>query len=76
MMSQQVVRYLPEEQLIQKALETLMTALGPMEATRFLSLIQEGRVESVTRHQQWQQTLEQKVFFAQVFGQEVAASSD
>lgn len=39
MLSQQVVRYLPEEQLIQKALETLMTALGPMEATRFLSLL-------------------------------------
>lgn len=75
-MSQQVVRYLPEEQLIQKALETLMTALGPMEATRFLSLLQDGRVESVTRHRQWQQTLDQKTFFDQLFGQEVVANSD
>ncbi len=74
-MSQQVVRYLPEEQLIQKALETLMTTLGPMEATRFLSLIQEGRVESVTRHRQWQQALDQKMFFDQVFGQDVTVNS-
>jgi hypothetical protein len=69
-MTRQVVRYLSEEQLVQKALETLMTTLGPMETARFLSLAREGRVESVTRHRQWQQTLEQKAFFDQVFGQE------
>ncbi|MBP8003357.1 MAG: hypothetical protein KA314_29545 [Chloroflexi bacterium] len=67
-MNREAVRYLSEDQLIQKALETLMRALGPMETTRFLSLAREGRVESVARHQQWQQTLEQNTFFDQVFG--------
>jgi hypothetical protein len=68
-MSGDAVRYLPEDQLIQKALETLMSTLGPMETTRFLSLARAGRVESVARHRQWQETLEQEEFFDQVFGQ-------
>ncbi|MCA9960485.1 MAG: hypothetical protein KC443_15700 [Anaerolineales bacterium] len=68
-MTQQVIRYLPEDQLIQRALEALMNELGPMETTRFLSLAQEERVESVLRHREWQNSLDKNAFFEQVFGQ-------
>lgn len=68
-MSMDTVRYLPEEQLVQKALEALVDKLGPVEASRFLSLTREGRVESVARHQKWQNTLEQEAFFDEVFGE-------
>ncbi len=66
-MTQQVVHYLPEDQLIQKALEALVNALGPMEATRFLSLPPQKRLESVARHQEWQNSLKRELFFEQVF---------
>ena len=60
--------YLPEEELIDKALEALMKALGPVEAIRFLTLPRGRRLESVERHQQWQASLNQEQFFNQVFG--------
>jgi hypothetical protein len=60
-------RYLPKEQLIQRALEALMTSLGPVEATRFLTLAREERLESVIRHQQWQATLDREVFYDAIF---------
>ncbi|VAW30893.1 hypothetical protein MNBD_CHLOROFLEXI01-1995 [hydrothermal vent metagenome] len=66
-MTVDVIRYLPEEKLVQKALEALMAALGPVEATRFLTLSREGRLESVARHHQWQATLDQEAFFNEVF---------
>jgi hypothetical protein len=62
------VRYLPEEQLIHQALQALMTALGPVETTRFLTLTREERLESVARHQQWQASLDQNAFYDEVFG--------
>lgn len=61
-------QYLPEEELIDKALQALMKALGPVEAIRFLNLPRSRRLESVERHQQWQATLDQEQFFDQVFG--------
>jgi hypothetical protein len=61
-------QYLPEEELIDKALQALMKALGPVEAIRFLNLPRSRRLESVERHQQWQATLNQEQFFDQVFG--------
>ena len=68
-MTKNTIRYLPEEQLVQKALEALMAALGPVEATRFLSLSREGRLESVARHRQWQKSLDRDAFFDSVFGE-------
>ena len=62
------VKYLPEEELIERGLEALMEALGPIEAVRFLTLPQPKRLESVKRHQLWQQTLTPETFFDQVFG--------
>lgn len=62
------VQYLPEEELIESGLEALMEALGPIEAIRFLTLPQPKRLESVKRHQLWQEKLDPETFFDQVFG--------
>ena len=61
-------RYLSEEELIERGLEALMAALGPVEAIRFLTLPRPRRLESVERHQQWQASLNQDQFFDEVFG--------
>ena len=60
--------YLPEEELVERALQALMDALGPIESARFLTLPQPRRIESVARHRRWQATLDQKQFFDQLFG--------
>ncbi len=57
-----------EEQLITKAVEVLVKELGPVEASRFLTLPRKKRVESVKRHRQWQAQLQQEEFFDRVFG--------
>jgi len=61
-------QYLPEEELIDKALSALMNALGPVEAMRFLRLPRAGRLESVERHRRWQASLDPEQFFNQIFG--------
>lgn len=60
--------YLREEELIERALTALLEALGPVEATRFLTLPRARRLESVKRHRQWQARLNPEQFFEQVFG--------
>ncbi len=62
-----VTPYLTEDELIERALTALMEALGPVEAMRFLSLPRTRRLESVERHRQWQDNLNQDQFFDQVF---------
>lgn len=57
-----------EEQLITKAVDILVKELGPVEASRFLTLPKKKRVESVKRHRQWQAQLQQEEFFDRVFG--------
>jgi len=61
-------RYLTEEELIERGLEALMAALGPIEAMRFLALPRPRLMESVERHRRWQASLDQNRFFDQVFG--------
>lgn len=61
--------YLQEDEMIRRAVETLLRALGPVEATRFLALPRKRHLDSVQRHREWQDTLDQEVFFRQVFGQ-------
>ena len=63
-----VARYIPEDELIERALRALTDALGPVEAMRFLNLPRSSREESVMRHRQWQDSLEQRQFFDDVFG--------
>lgn len=60
--------YLPEDQVIHRALEALMKALGPVETVRFLTMPRRRRLESVRRHRQWQASLGKERFFDQVFG--------
>ena len=45
--------YLPEDQVIRRALRALMKSLGPVETARFLNLPRQRRIESVRRHRQW-----------------------
>lgn len=61
---------LPEEQLIRLATNALIDSLGIMEATRFLTLKQQDRMESVMRHHAWQSGLDKKEFFDAVFADE------
>lgn len=61
-------RYLAEDELIHRAIEILVTNLGPVETARFLSLPQSRRMESVRRHRLWQKGLDKDLFFDQVFG--------
>lgn len=68
-MSENTIRYIPEDELIKKALDALMASLGPVDTTRFLAINREGRVESVMRHQKWQTGLDRDAFFDQVFSE-------
>lgn len=61
-------QYLAEDVLIEKALTALMKAIGPAETMRFINLPRQHHLESVKRHRQWQETLNQEDFFNQVFG--------
>lgn len=60
--------YLPENEMIRRALDALMTTLGPVETARFLALPRQRRLDSVKRHRQWQASLNKDQFFDQVFG--------
>ena len=61
-------QYMSEEELVEKAIKILMEGLGPVETSRFITLPQKRRIESVRRHRQWQKTLDKDVFFDNVFG--------
>jgi len=56
-----------EEQLIRQAVDALIESLGMMEATRFLAIKRESRLESVDRHRLWQSELDKEKFFDEVF---------
>jgi hypothetical protein len=56
-----------ENQLIQQAITVLIEKLGATDANRFLSLKSAQRLDSVLRHQTWQDTLEKDSFFDNVF---------
>ncbi|MEA3375398.1 MAG: hypothetical protein U9R72_04285 [Chloroflexota bacterium] len=54
--------------MIQRAVDTLLESLGPVETARFLTLPRRRRLDSVTRHRRWQETLDKERFFDHVFG--------
>ena len=62
--------YLQEEEMVQRAIAALMEALGPVETVRFLTLPRRQRLDSVTRHRRWQESLDSGRFFDEVFGKE------
>ena len=56
-----------EEQLIEKAVQVLVQEFGSVEASRFLTIPQHKREDSVKRHQIWQSQLNKDAFFKDVF---------
>ena len=64
-MSEHIV--MNEEQLIKKAVQVLMREFGPVEASRFLSLPQSKREDSLKRHETWQKSLNKETFFNDIF---------
>jgi len=48
-----------EEQLINQAVNALIDKLGILEATRFLALKSESKLDSIKWHQEWQAQLSQ-----------------
>ncbi|WP_201091491.1 hypothetical protein [Thiocystis minor] len=54
--------------LVEKAVTILVRELGSVDAGRFLAMPPRQRMESVKRHQAWQQGLNQTRFFDDVFG--------
>ena len=60
--------YLPEETMVRRGLEALMTALGPIEMARFLNLPRSRFPDYVEWHRQWQAHLSPQPFFDEVFG--------
>ena len=59
--------YLAEETGVQRGVEALVKALGPVEAVRFLSLPRQRLLDYMQWHRQWQTSLDQKSFFDAVF---------
>jgi len=62
--------YLPDDVLIRRAINALLDALGPVEATRFLNLAYVQPVNAVEQHRQWQESLNPEEFLDAVFGEE------
>lgn len=60
--------YLPEETVIQRAIEALMQSLGPVETARFLQLIRSQTFDYRTWRRQWQESLDKDDFLDEVFG--------
>lgn len=65
-----VQTYLPEETMVERAVEALVKSLGPVEAARFLSLPRQRVLDYVHWHRQWQANLNQEGFFDVVFAAE------
>ncbi len=59
--------YLQEEELVRRAIAVLLRSLGPVETTRFLTLPRRAQVDSIQRHREWQETLDQESFLDEVF---------
>lgn len=60
--------FLSEDTLIRRAVQTLMTALGPIETARFLTLPRDRVSDYMTWRRQWQAELNPQQFFDEVFG--------
>jgi hypothetical protein len=69
--------YLQEDEMVQRAVDALLEALGPVETARFLTMPRRQRLDSVARHRQWQESLDKDEFFAHVFSAgDAAANAD
>lgn len=60
--------YISEDELFNRAIKLLTEKLGPLETSRFLSIANQKRKESVKRHRQWQEKLNKDIVFKEIFG--------
>ena len=60
-------QYMEEEAVIRKGIDLLIRELGPLEATRFVNIPREKKVDGVKRHRKWQEQLKKNEFFDAVF---------
>ena len=58
--------FIDENELYRKAMLLLYENLGPVEASRFLSVVKSKRLDSVKRHRQWQEGLDKDQFFKEI----------
>ncbi len=56
-----------DDELVRKAVDALVEKLGIVDATRFLAMPREKRMESVKRHRMWQSNLIKDDFFDKAF---------
>ncbi len=59
--------FLSDDDLISEAAKILIDKLGEVEASRFFTMTQTQREESVKRHAIWQNSLDKDLFFSKVF---------
>ncbi|MBM4176487.1 MAG: hypothetical protein FJ213_10005 [Ignavibacteria bacterium] len=62
--------YIDENKLLRKAIKILLEELGPVETSRFLSITNQIRKESVKRHRDWQKNLDEKRFLKEIFDED------
>lgn len=68
-MTTRIDSLLSEDQLVKRAIDALLVALGPVETSRFLALKQQGQLDSVAQHRAWQASLDRDELFAEVFAE-------
>ncbi|MBU2494608.1 MAG: hypothetical protein KJ571_18450, partial [Bacteroidetes bacterium] len=56
-----------ENKLLKKAMRILFKELGPVETSRFLSITNQKRKESVKRHRDWQKGIDKELFYKEIF---------
>ena len=61
------LKYMDEEEILEKGIEILMRELGPVETARFLNIPRNKRIESVKRHREWQKSLKKDEFLKKIF---------
>jgi hypothetical protein len=59
--------YMAEDTVIQRGVEALMSALGPIETARFLNLPGRRILDYVEWHREWQKNLDIATFLDEVF---------
>jgi hypothetical protein len=55
-------RFLDKTKVVEKGVNALHRALGPVEARRFLAMASRKHEDSVVRHRKWQQGLDEQQF--------------
>ena len=75
--------YMAEEAVIERGIEALMGALGPIETARFLTMPSRRILDYVEWHRQWQEGLDLTTFLDEVLavatpltGQAMTTASD